>query len=227
MHGQDVLEGQEEIHGGKGRLLHLACVFRSPDEHHPLVEVDQDEDLRVRPVDLRQGAEAGAVDHDEFGRVGGQLFRRGLDEHVADEEAVPGILGDDAHRHPVVRIGPAPAILHEDVLALQVRGHAPVQLLEALGSDGAVHRTPPDLVAAARLGHDEPVIGRAAGELARAYDERAEVRHDAFVALECLLVQRRRRQIPVCRLEVRESLAVQADAAVGDGAKLLHGSFLR
>ena len=47
-----------------------------------------------------------------------------LHEHVAREQAVPGLLGDDADGHAVVRIGAGVAVLHEDVAALQEALHA-------------------------------------------------------------------------------------------------------
>jgi len=42
-----------------------------------------------------------------------------LHEHVAGEQAVPGLLGDDADGQAVIGIGAGIAILHEHVAVLQ------------------------------------------------------------------------------------------------------------
>ena len=53
-----------------------------------------------------------------------------VDEHVAGEQAVPGLLGDDPHRQPVARVGAGVAVLHEQLAALDVVQQPLVQRVE-------------------------------------------------------------------------------------------------
>jgi len=59
VHRQDARRGEQVVHHGEDRLLDLARVQGSADQHLLAPEVDQDEDLAPRPVHLGAGVEAG------------------------------------------------------------------------------------------------------------------------------------------------------------------------
>ena len=122
---------QKVVHDGEDRFLDLTAIARVADQAQLLLEVDHDDGLRARTVDLWEGLEGWCGDHGEvrdMPPVGLLVF--GQDEHVAGKQAVPGVLGHDAHRQAVVRVGAGVAVLHEQVAALQEALHAGVQLGE-------------------------------------------------------------------------------------------------
>ena len=53
-------------------------------------------------------------------------------EHVPGELALPGVLGDDPHRKPVLGVLPCIAVLDEEFLPLQVGLHPGQQTAELL-----------------------------------------------------------------------------------------------
>ena len=67
-----------------------------------------------------------------------------VDEHVPREQAVPGLLGDDADRQPVARVGAGVAVLHEELAALDVVEQPLVQRVEVPRLDRPVDLAPPD-----------------------------------------------------------------------------------
>ena len=67
---------------------------------------------------------------------------------------------------PVLGVGPAVDVLHEDVAALQVAAEPRVQRAEALRVEGPVVLAPPDVLLGRLLAHDELVGGGAGGVLA-------------------------------------------------------------
>src|SRR5690606_8263155 len=102
------------------RLLDLTRVLSAADEDHALREVDDDERVGARPIPLRVGVEVRHRDDGEVRLFEGRSVARTLDEEVADEEAVPGKLGDDPYPEAIRRVGADVAVLHEDFLAAQV-----------------------------------------------------------------------------------------------------------
>ena len=105
----------------------------------------------------------------------GQVFRLVLNEQITREQAVPGVLGDDADRHPVGRIGTRITVLHVHVFHLQIGRHALVQGLEILLRDRFVDGAPPDLVVTVDLVDDELVVRRTTRVMPGADNQRSEV----------------------------------------------------
>ena len=77
--------------------------FISPAYSVPPIRISFSVKLTAITVSLRQpwragiGLEAGQVDDRVFGHEAGQLVRRRAHQQRADEQAVPGQLGDHAH----------------------------------------------------------------------------------------------------------------------------------
>ena len=88
-----------------------------------------------------------------------------VDEHVPGEEAVPRLLGDDAHRQPVARIGAGVAVLDEQLLALDdtfsSRWCSASKFAASIGRFTLLHH----MLVARRLADDELVVGRPPGVL--------------------------------------------------------------
>ena len=103
-----------------------------------------------------------------------QLGGRRADEHVAGEQAVPGLLGDHAHLQPVRRVGAGIEVLREQLAAVR---HAPAPggagRRSARASSGWL--AAPQSISSCELGvrDEELVLGRAAGEAAGGRDQRA------------------------------------------------------
>jgi hypothetical protein len=87
---------------------------------------------------------------------------------------VPGVRGDEPHRHAVRGIGAAEEILDEHLPGIEIGPHIFVQTLEGRGLQPGVF-LPPDLVAPARLLDDEFVLRGAAGVGGRDGSEGAAV----------------------------------------------------
>ena len=215
VHREDALQRHQVVHHGEDRLLDLPRVRRVADDAEPLIEVQRDEGVRRRAVDLRDALERRAADHGEVGHVAPVLLV-GLqrNEHVPREEAVPGVLGDDPHRHPVVRVGADVAVLHEQVAPLQEALQAREQLVELVGRERPVVLAPPDVRLGGRLAHDELVVGRPRGVLAGVHDDGAVAGDRAFPAEDDLLVQRLGRQVPVHPAQVEQAVVVQPVVAL-------------
>ena len=120
---------------------------------------------------------SGDVDHREVGLEVRQDRRVLLaDEHVAGEEVVPGVLGDDADVDAVAGIGAGVAVEDEDVLVLQVLLARSRQGVELLPLERPVDVAPPDVGVDRRIFDQELVVRRAPGVLARLADQGARRR---------------------------------------------------
>ena len=75
-----------------------------------------------------------------------ELLLLGPHEHVVHECGMPGLLGDQPDRHPMIRIGPAERILDEQVLArIEVPSDHSKQVLEDFRFGRLVYLPPPDI----------------------------------------------------------------------------------
>ena len=133
------------------------------------------------------GVEQRRVDHGELRRER-LVAVGGVDEQVAREQALPRVLGDDAHRQPVARVGADVAVQREHVLAGEVGAGAREQRVELGGVDRLVDR-PVDVRLAAGLAHEELVVRRAARVLAGLDDELPVGPEDPLAAGQRVLVQ--------------------------------------
>jgi len=135
------------------------------------------------------------------------------DQQIAGEERVPGVLGDDPHRHPVFRVGAYIAVLDKEFLVLEEGLDPPVQGLEELRIVGPVVLAPPDLVLGGVLADDVLLLSGPGRPLAGVDHEGATVGHKALVAEDRLLIEGRRRKIPVHTVDMGETVVIQAESA--------------
>ena len=135
------------------------------------------------------------------------------DEEVTREQAVPGVLGDDADGEPVAAVGAGVTVLHEQLGAAQRRQHVLVQAVEVLDRHRPVRAAPGDVMLARRFPDDELVVRRAAGVMTGSADQRAFSGQQPFATADGLLVEHGRTQVPV-RLGVVDTLLFEAAARV-------------
>ena len=190
VHGQDAPGRQQVVEDGEHRFLDLAGVGAAADQHQLLVEADLDEDLGVGAVLLGLGVAARRLDDGELGLEGFQFLVLRADEHVGGEEAVPGGLGDNAHRQAELRIGAGVAVLNEHVPALVIGQQTFVQAVEIGRRGRPVDRAPPDVVVVFGLIDDELVLGRASGVDAREHDQCPALGQNPFAAAHRLFTER-------------------------------------
>jgi hypothetical protein len=147
-----------------------------------------------------------------------------MDKEILGEKAVPGVLRDDPHGQPIVRIGPDEAVLDVNLLHLEIGGEAMVEALKPFSRYRPIHLTPPDVLPAAALFHHELVVGRTPGMVARAHHERPHVGQRALMAQERLLVELGRRQVPVGGVQVVQAVVFQAVLALATSGDSHEGS---
>ena len=214
VHREHAAQRQQVVQRAEDRLLDLAGVARATDEHQPFGEVQRDHHLGVGAVADRVGLERWAVDDGELRHVPGHIVE---DEEVAREQAVPGVLGDDADGEPVAAVGAGVTVLHEQLGAAQRRQQVLVQAVEVLDRHRPVRAAPGDVLLARRFPDDELVVRRAAGVVTGSADQRAFSGHEPFAAADGLLVQHGITQIPV-RLGVVDTFLFEAAARVDGGS---------
>ena len=140
-------------------------------------------------------------------------LRLRLEEHVPREERVPGLLGDDPDRQPVVGVGAAEAVLHEEVAPLEVALQPAEELVELLGAKGRLYA--PHQMFPSESGSRTTNLSFAARAVclpvSTTIGPACAIR--ASPAEDDLLVERLGREVPVDLPEVRE--AVVGEAVVG------------
>ena len=210
MHGQHAFERQQEVEHGEDGLLDFAGVVRAADDGQALAEIEDDEGVGAGAVDHGRSQEARHGDHGEFRHVLLQLVLiADLQEHGAREEAVPGLLGDDADGQGVLGIGAGIAVLHKDVAALQVALQAGQQRAEVFAGEGTIVGAPPDAVFRGLLADHKLVRRRARRVLAGVHQHRSQVGQAALGAKHNLFVERRRAQVPVDAPQIHQAVVLQ------------------
>jgi len=71
-------------------------------------------------VGVRVGLELRGVKHVEGGTEPGQLAQLRAQEHVVDEQGLPGVGGHEPHRQPVRRVGASINVADKELLAIQI-----------------------------------------------------------------------------------------------------------
>ncbi len=175
MHRHHALRRQIEVERGEDRLLHLAGIRRVADQDDLLGEVDGDDGFGAHAVALRVGLERRQIDDGELGDEIGELGALGTDQQLANEQRMPGQLGEDPRFDPVFRIGAAVEILREQLLAARMRDEVVVEQLEVRLAELAV-AVPPDRALGQRIDDGMLVLGAAAGMDAGLGAERAALR---------------------------------------------------
>ena len=85
----------------------------------------------------RRGLERRRAHHRELGRVAAPLVVGRHDEQVADEQAVPRVLADHAHREAIGRVGPGVQVLDEEFALAEVGDDVGAQRREVLRRSSA------------------------------------------------------------------------------------------
>ncbi len=172
VHRHDVLRRQHVVEEREHALLGLARVRRAGDQHDAAREIARDHGLGAGAVTLGRGLEARKVDDRELGRERRKLGRIRAAQHVANEQRVPGELGEHARREAVTAIGAGEQVLDVQFLVLGVGGEVGEQVVELLAAH-ALRVVPPDRALGLGVADDELVVRRAAGVLAGLGHERA------------------------------------------------------
>ena len=220
VHRQHAARRQDEIQIAEDRFLDLAGIGGAADQHQPLGEIDEDEGLRVDPIEFGDREEIRCV-QDREGRLEPfQLGHRRTDEHVARKQAVPGAVADHPHRQPVGRIGAGIEVLHEQLAPLQIGEHALVQAGEALGRHRLVDLAPPHRVFGSGL-LDDVFVARGAPGIGAGIDRKAAAEGElAFAAPDRVLVEHRRRLVPMHGSEMPHALPLEPVPALYRGHRI-------
>ena len=184
-----MLPRHQIVHHGKDGLFDFTDILGAANQQQFLPKVDRDEHFRTRAIHFRVGVKTGGIKDGELRNVIQQFFGLGLDEHIVCKQTVPRGFRNHADRQAILWVGTHEAILHEQIFALQIGEHAPVQCCKFLRLHRAINFAPPHLVNADWLAHDELVVGRTTSMLTRADDERTQIREPAFAAANRLFVQ--------------------------------------
>jgi hypothetical protein len=210
MHREHALERQTIVHEREDRLLDLACVERAADQNLLPRRVQDDERARPRPVVGRIGLELGRMQHDRLGLEGGELGRRGLNEHRRREQRVVRVVGDDPHRDAMRGVGAGERVHDVEVALAEIRGHLVPQALESRLGDLAVDLAPPDPALRAGLPHDELVLRRAPGVSAGVDRERPALGNSALVPRKRVGVELWRARLPAHRARAQDPMCLEA-----------------
>ena len=146
--------------------------------------------------------------------MAGDLVGRRGEEHVAREDGVPRLLGNDSDRDAILRVGADEAILDEDLPAAKVLEQPLADGEEALPIIGHVDLAPPHVRLARRLSDDEFVVGRAPSVLPGPDDQGAVGSQVTLAPAEGFLHQRRRVEVRVRRLEASDAVILEPVTAL-------------
>jgi hypothetical protein len=113
VHRQHALRRQVIVQRREHALLHLAGIIRPADQDDLAGEIDRDDVFRTHAMAFRIGAEARQVDDGELRHEAGEIGRLGADQQRADEQRMPGQLGEDPGLDLECGIGAAVKILRE------------------------------------------------------------------------------------------------------------------
>ena len=145
---------------------------------------------------FRIGFEVRRIDDGELRRLrdrGGGI----VDEQIAAEEIVPGVFRDDAHGKPVRRVGAGVAIEDVQLLVAERLEEVVVQRVPMALLDRPIDFAPRDLRLARRLTNHKLVVRGPTRVLTGPAHDRPLGRDRPFLLSHGLLVERRRRQVPL------------------------------
>ena len=208
VHAHHPLGGQQIVHDGEDRLLHLAGIGGAADQDQLPGKVHRDHGAADAAMPGRIGREAGQVNDGEFRVERGQLFRGGADQQVVHEQRVPGIFGHHPHADPVGEVGAAEQILGEQLLAFGMGHHVGKERIEMRRAHRLVV-VPPDLGFGVGVPDRELVAGGAAGMDARLHHQRTVGADMTFATAYRFFIQRRRAEVEVDRLQIAKAVTAQ------------------
>ena len=108
------------IQHGKNRFLYLSAIAGAADKNDLAAQIENDKGLRVGAVKFGDSLEVGHVEHRKLRHMVDQLFRFGLDEHIAGKQVMPGRFGYHPDRQAILGIIPGQAVLHVQISPLQI-----------------------------------------------------------------------------------------------------------
>ena len=153
-------------------------------------EINDDENIAARAVAGRVCLEIGRVDDGEFGLMVFDAARRaGTYEHVAREQAVPGLRVNDLNGHAIGGVGADKQILCENFACFQEFEYACLQRVELFGGKRLVDGAPANAVFGRCVAYDEFIVGRAPRMHTGAGDKCAVCRQNGFLALQRMFVK--------------------------------------
>ena len=198
VHRHHALRRQQVVEQAEHALLHLARILGVADQDELFGDADRDHRVAAAAVPFRVRLEAGQVDDGIFGREAGQFFRRRAYQQGADEQVVPGHLGDDAHVEAVFGLRAAEQVGDvEFVLPFEMRQEIGLQVGEVRLAHRLVDRAPVDRALGLGIADDILVLDAAAGELAGFDQQRAVLGQLALTLLQGVFDQRRSAEIGV------------------------------
>ena len=131
------------------------------------------------------------------------------DQKIANEERVPGVLGEDARLDAKGRVSAAVEVLGEQRFCLRMGKEIGEQRIEMLWRNRVVV-VPPDDWIGIGVADDELVFRAAAGVNAGVGDQRSMRGNVGLVALESMLIKLWRAEIPIDAGQIPETEMVGA-----------------
>ncbi len=197
VHGHHAGLGQRPVHHGEDALLDLAGVFRAADRDGAGGQAQGDGRGAADAVGLGVRLEAGGVQDGPVRLETRELGAFRAEEHVAGEQGVPSLGGDQADAEAVGGIGAGVEVLGVEVLPLQVGEHPPPQRREPLGSEALIDPAPRDLAGDLGVIDHELVLRGAPGVHAGLDDERAVLGEAALAAADGVLDELARGEVGI------------------------------
>ena len=213
MHRQHVAFGQQVVQHREDRFLDLAGIDGAADDDQTLGQVDDDEAFAVGAVRCRIGMAAWRMQDGEARLKIDEIGFGRTNEHVVGEEAVPGTLGDDAHRQAIGGIGTGIEVLDIEIAGLEMTADLVQEPVEMRFAHAAINVAPPDIAGGAGLLDNEFVIGGPAGVGAGAHHQGAAIGHHAGALAHGMLDEGCCHKIPMGRLAGLQALLFKAVAA--------------
>ncbi len=220
VHRHHALVGQIVVQRGEHALLHLAGIIRPADQDDLAGEIDRDNGLRTHAMAFGIGFERRQGNDGQLRHEGSQFLQLRPDQQRADEQRVPGELGEDASLDAEFRIGATIKVLRVKRLAFGVLDEIVAQQLELVRRDRLV-ATPPHVLFARGIADGELVLRRAAGVSAGLRAQRAFRGDDGLAVAKREFVKRGRAVIPVNLTEIFETESIGAKGTVVH-ARLFH-----
>ena len=207
MHGEDVLVRQGVVEEAEDRLLDLTRVACAADKNEPLGEVHQDEGVAPEAIKLRDGEMIGGLDNGDRGVEIRVFLGSRADEHVAREQAMPSLLGDDPGGNAIARVSAGKHVRHIGATILVIGDEAVMDLVEDLFRNRGVGAAPIDGLFGQRIADNELILGRAARVLSGDRDECAAGGEASFTIANCMLVKLWHREVFIHSGQIEEPVS--------------------
>ena len=155
VHRQDAFLRQNIVHHRENGLLHLTSITAATNEHHLFIEIQDDERLGMRMIQFRLSQYARHAD-DGKARQGLRLCLR-FDEKLLDKKMLPGLLIDELHLQPIVRVGTGIDIRNIQLMIPGKGFHFCIEMIKGLYRARRIIR-PADKIMNRRRIHNEFIL---------------------------------------------------------------------